>query len=240
MAAVHEAGRRTWKAAELENAFNAVFKRTGVVLNFTPCRFKGQACDVTICMGWRHSTADNKNSRGFLKEIKKWLDRWIISCWCTCSMKASVFYTSLCCFGGFFLPAAHEFLMNAGRKNTHGNAKKHKMKRRREERRRRVQTDTPCAKYFRSWKAERGRKRRRSHIIPGNTRHGAMKVFVHFTCDRFLSRSSFESWTPLIGRDMSLRLKDFSRRLAGSRLGDNFNQVAYIFLQATHIKKTRE
>lgn len=145
-----------------------------------------------------------------------WLDRWIISCWCTCSMKASVLYTSLG-FGGFFLPAAHEFLMNA-EKNTHGNAKKYKMKRRREERiRRRVQTDTPCAKYFRSWKAERGR-RRRSHIIPGNTRHGAMKVFVSLLID--FSRKVLSKARSNCGDrpNLSLRLKDFSRLAVDSEI----------------------
>lgn len=93
--------------------------------------------------------------------------------------------------GGFFLPAAHEFLMNA-ESNTHENAKKYEMKRRHEKSEEECKLIRRVRNIFVHEKPKRGRIRRR-RIIPGNTRHRAMKVFVSLLIDFSLERSCRES-----------------------------------------------
>lgn len=107
------------------------------------------------------------------------------------------------------------------RRNTHENAKKYKMKRRRGERRRRVQTDTPCAKYFRSWKAERGEKKKKKPHYPW--KHATRgDEGLCFASDRFLSRAGSVLSKARLNSDdrqhLSLRLKDFSRLATDSEI----------------------
>lgn len=161
-----------------------------------------------------------------------WLARWIISCWCTCSMKASVF---LHIFGGFFLPAAHEFLMNAEthtrmRRNTKWNADEEN-------------GEEEC-------KLLRRVRNIFVHEKPSGGEEEEEATLSLETRDTGRWRSLFRFWSISLSRwqrsfESSLELRRsaafvietqglFSTR---NRLGDNFNQLAYIFLQSTHIKK---
>lgn len=138
-------------------------------------------------------------------------------------------------FGGFFLPAAHEFLMNAER-NTHENAKKYTKwnadeKNGEEECKliRRVRN------IFVHEKPSGGEEEEEAALSLETRDTGRWRSLFRFWS---ISLSEFFrklAWTRCDRQNLSLRLKDFSR--LATRLGDNFNQLAYIFLQSTHIKK---
>lgn len=147
-------------------------------------------------------------------------------------MKASVF---LHIFGGFFLPAAHEFLMNAEthtrmRRNTKWNADEEN-------------GEEEC-------KLIRRVRNIFVHEKPSGGEEEEEATLSLETRDTGRWRSLFRFWSISLSRwqrsfESSLELRRsaafvietqglFSTR---NRLGDNFNQLAYIFLQSTHIKK---
>lgn len=195
--------------------------------------------DVTLSI-WKTSQVKirawrQEFTRILSKKSKCDFARWIISCWCTCSMKASVF---LHIFGGFFLTAAHEFLMNAEthtrmRRNTKWNADEEN-------------GEEEC-------KLIRRVRNIFVHEKPSGGEQEEEATLSLETRDTGRWRSLFRFWSISLSRwqrsfESSLELRRsaafvietqglFSTR---NRLGDNFNQLAYIFLQSTHIKKTRK
>lgn len=126
-----------------------------------------------------------KNSRKFFRRDQKvtWPDessavdehvRW----------KHQPFYTS---FGGLLL-AGRPWISHERRKQHTRECEEIRNETPTREERRRVQTDTPCAKYFRSWKAEAGENKKKSHYPWKHATQGDEGLC--FASDRFLSRAA--------------------------------------------------